>query len=119
MLKIIIGILTTLAILTSTLNAQEHPKNPTLPKLGAPYSWQTMPMICGPGNTVHDNLTNQGFKPVNVSLGRADAEPQGEPKFMITYYVSTNGNSTAVTMNIPTSSDTCLLYITHDLTIID
>jgi hypothetical protein len=119
MTKTILGILTALALLTSTLTAQEPSKNPTLPNLGPPYVWQTMPMICAPENTIHNDLTRQGFKPVNISLGRKDAHPEGEPVFMITYYVSTNGFSTAATMNIPTSDDTCLLYVTHNLVIVD
>lgn len=119
MTKTILGILTALALCTSTLTAQEPSKNPTLPNLGPPYVWQTMPMICAPENTIHNDLTRQGFKPVNLSLGRKDANPQGEPVFMITYYVSTNGFSTAATMNIPTSTDTCLLFVSHDLVIVD
>jgi len=122
MLKLLWSTLTALLFLTVTLTAQQPTQDPQLgqpqlPPLGGVYGWQSMPMICAPGNTIHNDLTAKGFVAVNMSLGRKDADPKGEPVFMVTYYISMDGNSTAATMNIPTSTDTCLLYVTHDLVI--
>ena len=122
MLKLLWSTLTALLFLTVTLTAQQPTQDPPLgqpqlPPLGGVYGWQSMPMICAPGNTIHNVLTAKGFVAVNMSLGRKDADPKGEPVFMVTYYISMDGNSTAATMNIPTSTDTCLLYVTHDFVI--
>lgn len=117
MLKTILSTLTALLIFTVTLKAQDPTQQPQLPPLEEGFAWQNMPMVCAGGTAIVDGLTQRGFVPVNISLGRRGSDPQGEPVFLITYYISQDGNSTAATMNVPTSTDTCLMYITHDLVI--
>lgn len=100
-----------------TSETPEIPKTPnvTLPALTPGYHWQKLPMICAEGGKIINDLTEKGFVPVNMSLGRKGADPEGEPVFLITYFVGQNLSSTAATMNIPVSEDTCLLFLTHDL----
>jgi hypothetical protein len=115
-MKIIISIIA-LLLFTAHVNAEQPTQKPQLPQLGGGYAWQNMPMICGPDNLVLNGLKEQGFIAVNMSLGREGSDPQGQPVFLITYFINQNGNGTAATMNIPTSTDTCLLFVTHDLVI--
>ena len=102
-----------------TSETPETPKTPnaTLPTLTPGYHWQKLPMVCAEGNTIFEELTAKGFVAVNMSLGRTNFDPKGEPVFLLTYFISSDGSSTAATMNVPISEDTCLLFVTHDLTI--
>lgn len=106
-----------LFLLTATLKADQHAPQPRLPQLDNGYAWQNMPMICAGDNQILENLTEQGFTAINMSLGREGADPKGEALFLITYFVNQDMTSTAATMNIPTSTDTCLIFLTHDLVI--
>jgi len=117
MQKIIWSTLIALILLTANLNADHETHQSPLPKLDPGYAWQNMPMICASGNKIINDLSAKGFVPVNMSLGRRDADPQGEPVFLITYFINQDATATAATMNIPVSEDTCLLFLTHDLVV--
>ena len=97
-------------LLTANLMADNH-----IPEdLG--YQWQQIPAMCAPERQVLDDLKAQGFVPVNMSLGRERSDPQGEPVFLVTYFITQDMSGTAATLSIPTSPITCVLFITHDLT---
>lgn len=97
-------------LLTANLMADEHVTKPK------GYHWQQIPAVCGDETMVLKDLAEQGFVPVNMSLGRANSDPQGEPVFLVTYFLQQDMSGTAATITIPTSNDACILYITHDLT---
>ena len=117
MQKIIWSTLIALILLTANLKADHETHQSPLPKLEPGYNWQSMPMVCASGNTIVNDLTAKGFVPVNMSLGRKEASPEGEPMFLVTYFINQDATATAATMNIPISTDTCLLFLTHDLVV--
>ena len=96
-------------LLTANLMADNH-----IPEdLG--YQWQQIPAMCAPERQVLDDLKAQGFVAVNMSLGRERSDPQGEPVFLVTYFVKQDMSGTAATLTIPTSPLACILFVTHDL----
>ena len=97
-------------LLTANLMADEHSPD----DLG--YHWQQIPAMCANETMVLKDLAEQGFVPVNMSLGREGSNPQGEPVFLITYFLKQDMTGSAATITIPTSNNACILYITHDLT---
>ena len=112
--KTVMSIMIALFFMTAVSTAEDSsPQTPNEPR---GYHWQQWGAICGPEARVLEDLTNQGFVPVNMSLGRENSNPNGEPVFLITYFLKQDMTSTAATLTIPTSNDACILYITHDLT---
>ena len=114
MYKTVKSIMVALFFMTAVSTADSTP--PQTPNKPGDYHWQQIPAICGPEARVLEDLTNQGFVPVNMSLGRENSNPNGEPVFLITYFLKQDMTGTAATITIPTSNDACILYITHDLT---
>jgi hypothetical protein len=78
MQKIIWSTLIALILLTANLKADHETHQSPLPKLEPGYNWQSMPMVCASGNTIVNDLTAKGFVPVNMSLGRKEASPEGD-----------------------------------------
>ena len=112
--KTIWSTLLALFLFAGSVTAEDQPQLP-IPEEG--YAWQQMPIICASGDTIVQGLTERGFVPVNMSLGRKGSTPDGEPVFLVTYFLHQDGTGTAATVNIPTSQDTCLMFVTHDLVI--
>ena len=45
------------------------------------------------------------------------ADPNGEPVFMVLYYVNNEGTSTAAVLTMPNDPTACVLYISYDVTL--
>jgi hypothetical protein len=54
--------------------------------------------------------------PVNISLGREGMKANGEPVYMVTYYISKDGTQSAATIDVPDGSERCVLFHSFDLT---
>ena len=76
--------------------------------------WQQIPAVCGPPPEVQRYISDEGFKPVHISLGRESGNSNGEPVYMVTYYE--NEDQTLVTVDIPSAEETCILYHTFNKT---
>ena len=111
--KTVMSIMIALFFMTAVSTAEET--SPGLPNLDQGFHWQNMPMICASDVVILNRLKEQGFVAVNMSLGKMGADPQGEALFMITYFINQEGTSTAAVMNIPSSNDACLIFLTHDV----
>jgi len=114
-MKTLMSIFIALFLSLSATIIQAEDTTPGLPDLDKGFHWQSMPMICASDVAVLNRLKEQGFVAVNMSLGKRGADPQGEALFMITYFINQEGTSTAAVMNIPSSNDACLIFLTHDV----
>ena len=107
MKKIIISLLFSLIAFTASA---DHEKN-----LSSLYMSE-LPGLCGKPEAIQTYLEHYKFVPQNISLGREGMVVDGQPVFMITYYVSEDGTQTTATIDIPSGTERCLMYHTFDLT---
>lgn len=114
-MKTLMSTFVALFLLLSATIIKAEETSPGLPNLDQGFHWQNMPMICASDVAILNRLKEQGFVAVNMSLGKRGADPQGEALFMITYFINQEGTSTAAVMNIPSSNDACLIFLTHDV----
>ena len=126
MLDKIIGAMVGAILLTmSTFAVAEHeganpmpdiPKDyQPAPEVGNQLYWLQMPVICGTSENVLAYLKKNDFTLVNVSVGRERANPEGEPVFIVQYYVDHTYKQSIVVMTTMSGLESCMLYKTFDL----
>ena len=76
---------------------------------------QELPAVCGTQDKVNQYIENNGYIVLNYSLGRANSEKDGEPVFVVTYYVNEDASQSMATVQVPNSDQACILFITYDL----
>jgi len=80
------------------------------------YYFQQIPALCSTSEKIENYLKHYKFKPVSISLGREGMVEGGQPVFMITYYITEDGTQSAVTIDVPSGIERCIMYHTFDLT---
>lgn len=80
--------------------------------------WNQIPAVCGDPKVVQEYIEDKGFEPVHISLGRSGSKPDGEPVYMITYYETKGKDQVLVTVDIPSNVETCILFHTHNKSIV-
>lgn len=123
MLKKLISIIFGIILLMSTAPAlAEHELSGQLPKdfepapeVGPQLYWLQMPVICGVSEDVLLYLKKYNFKLVNVSVGKQKAKEDGEPVFIVQYYVDPTYTQSIVVMTTLNGSESCMLYKSFDL----
>ena len=118
--KIIGTIVGAILITMSTFAVAEEVKPSPLPEIpkenlqGQLY-WLQMPVICGTSDSVLAYIEKNEFTLVNVSVGRDKAKPEGEPVFIVSYYVDPTYTQSLVVMSTMDGMESCMLYTTFDL----
>ena len=107
MKKIIISLLFSLIAFTASADHEENINS---------FYMSELPGLCGRPEAIQTYLEHYKFVPQNISLGREGMVVDGQPVFMITYYVSEDGTQTTATIDIPSGTERCLMYHTFDLT---
>jgi len=78
--------------------------------------WQQVPALCSAPEMIKNYLNHFKFKPQNISLGRERMVKDGQPVYMITYYITEDGTQTTATIDVPSGRESCILFHTFDLT---
>ncbi len=118
--KIIGAIVGAILITMSTFAVAEEVKPSPLPEIpkenlqGQLY-WLQMPVICGTSKSVLAYIEKNEFTLVNVSVGRDKAKPDGEPVFIVSYYVDPTYTQSIVVMSTMSGLESCMLYKSFDL----
>ena len=118
--KIIGTIVGAILITMSTFAVAEEVKPTPLPEIpkenlqGQLY-WLQMPVICGTSDSVLAYIEKNEFTLVNVSVGRDKAKPDGEPVFIVSYYVDPTYTQSIVVMSTMSGLESCMLYKSFDL----
>ena len=118
--KIIGTIVGAILITMSTFAVAEEVKPSPLPEIpkenlqGQLY-WLQMPVICGTSDSVLAYIEKNEFTLVNVSVGRDKAKPEGEPVFIVSYYVDPTYTQSIVVMSTMSGLESCMLYKSFDL----
>lgn len=121
MLKRIISLIFGAVLLTSAVIGAEHtdhemPKDyQPAPDVGPQLYWLQMPVICGTSEDVMSYIEKYQFTLVNVSYGRDKAKPDGNPVFVVMYYVDPSYTQSLVVMTTMNGVESCMLYKSFDL----
>ena len=115
--KIIAAIVGAILITMSTFAVAEESPLPNFPQknLQGQLYWLQMPVICGTSESVLAYIEKNEMTLVNVSVGRDKAKPEGEPVFIVSYYVDPTYTQSLVVMSTMNGMESCMLYKSFDL----
>jgi|TARA_B100001079_G_scaffold101285_1_gene86976 hypothetical protein len=116
-LKLIIFGAVLITMSTFAMAEQETSPLPEMPQdnLQGQFYWLQMPVICGTSESVIAFIEKNEMTLVNVSVGRDRAKPDGEPVFIVSYYVDSTYTQSLVVMSTMDGMESCMLYTTFDL----
>jgi len=116
-LKLIIFGAVLITMSTFAMAEQETSPLPEMPQdnLQGQFYWLQMPVICGTSESVLAFIEKNEMTLVNVSVGRDRAKPDGEPVFIVSYYVDSTYTQSLVVMSTMNGMESCMLYTTFDL----
>ena len=102
---------------TFAMAEQETSPLPEMPQdnLQGQLYWLQMPVICGTSESVLAYIEKNEMTLVNVSVGRDKARPDGEPVFIVSYYVDPTYTISLVVMSTMNGLESCMLYKSFDL----
>ena len=102
-------------ITMSTFAMAEESPLPEMPNEQGQLYWLQMPVICGTSESVLAYIEKNEMTLVNVSVGRDRARPDGEPVFIVSYYVDPTYTISLVVMSTMNGLESCMLYKSFDL----
>jgi len=100
---------------TFAMAEQETSPLPEMPSEQGQLYWLQMPVICGTSESVLAYIEKNEMTLVNVSVGRDRAKPDGEPVFIVSYYVDPTQTISLVVMSTMNGMESCMLYKSFDL----
>tara|TARA_B100002049_G_C15805882_1_gene260837 strand:+ start:151 stop:540 length:390 start_codon:yes stop_codon:yes gene_type:complete len=100
---------------TFAMAEQETSPLPEMPNEQGQLYWLQMPVICGTSESVLAYIEKNEMTLVNVSVGRDRARPDGEPVFIVSYYVDPTQTISLVVMSTMNGMESCMLYKSFDL----
>ena len=100
---------------TFAMAEQETSPLPEMPSEQGQLYWLQMPVICGTSESVLAYIEKNEMTLVNVSVGRDKAKPEGEPVFIVSYYVDPTYTQSLVVMSTMNGMESCMLYKSFDL----
>ena len=109
MKKIAIIVAMLVCLYANFTNAQTYEGDPRL-------YWSNVPVICGITDNVKLYLEENEFVLESFSVGRQGAKQDGQPVYMVTYYVSKKQEQSATTIDVPSQLERCMLFHSFDLT---
>lgn len=73
-----------------------------------------IPIMCGTPKVIESYITDKGFIPVNISVGKQGSKSDGQIVFLITYYINET-LETIATVDTPLNAERCIIFHTFDL----
>ena len=78
--------------------------------------WSNIPVICGTTTDVQDYLIQHKFELSTIAVGRKGARQEGEPVYMVSYYLNEKEKQSISVITSPSGHESCMLYKAFDLT---
>ena len=103
-------LLTIFTLLFTSVAYAEHEADMTK------YYFAQVPALCSTPAVIQKYLDHYEFEPYHLSLGREGMEEDGQPVYMVTYYVSKKQEQSATTIDVPSQLESCMLFHSFDLT---
>ena len=79
------------------------------------FRWLHVPVVCGATEEVQRYIDDNNFKLISMSVGRENANENGDIAYLVTYYINNKGTQTISAITSPTGNETCMLYRSFDL----
>ncbi len=100
---------------TFAMAEQETSPLPEMPSEQGQLYWLQMPVICGTSESVLAYIEKNEMTLVNVSFGRNKSKPDGDPVFVIQYFIDPSYTQSIVVMSTMGGEESCILYKSFDL----
>tara|TARA_B100001093_G_C26307475_1_gene792170 strand:+ start:240 stop:584 length:345 start_codon:yes stop_codon:yes gene_type:complete len=72
--------------------------------------WSQIPVVCGPTEIVNDYLTDHNYELQSLSFGHENADPNGMPVYMVSYFVNKERTEAMSVITAPSGLESCMLY---------
>ena len=99
---------------TSIASAEHKTKPDSNNEFNGMY-WSQLPVICGTNERVEAYLNHYKFELESVSMGRESAKPNGQPVYIVQYYMNKSEGQTISVVSTPGGNESCMLYKSFDL----
>ena len=77
--------------------------------------WSQLPTICGTTEAVNEYLEHNNFILESVSVGKENANAEGSPVYIVTYYINEARDQSMSVITAPSGLESCMLYRSFDL----
>tara|TARA_S200000501_G_scaffold241710_1_gene226470 strand:+ start:1137 stop:1484 length:348 start_codon:yes stop_codon:yes gene_type:complete len=77
--------------------------------------WSQLPTICGTTEAVNEYLEHNKFILESVSVGKENANAEGSPVYIVTYYINEARDQSMSVITAPSGLESCMLYRSFDL----
>ena len=110
-----------LVILLFAFAGKVYAQNPSTPGMGSDNEfgpglyWSHIPAICGVSGIVNEYLQEHKFILENMSVGRRGATEDGQPVYMVSYFINEDKTQTIAVITSPTGHESCMMYKSFDL----
>ena len=76
---------------------------------------RSVPAVCGSPDAVASYIDRKELLPLNISFGKEGGVNEGKIVYIITYYVNEEASESLASVNVPDTTETCILYHTYDM----
>ena len=108
MKKIAIIVAMLVCLYANFTNAQTYEGDPRL-------YWSNVPVICGITDNVKLYLEENEFVLESFSVGRQGAKPDGQPVYMVSYFLNKELKQSIAVITSPSGHESCMMYKSFDL----
>ena len=108
MKKIAIIVAMLVCLYANFTNAQTYEGDPRL-------YWSNVPVICGITDNVKLYLEEHDFKIESYSVGRQGAKTDGEPVYIVSYFLNKEKTESIAVITSPSGHESCMMYKSFDL----
>tara|TARA_A100001015_G_scaffold105886_1_gene117559 strand:- start:187 stop:534 length:348 start_codon:yes stop_codon:yes gene_type:complete len=77
--------------------------------------WSQLPTICGTTEAVNEYLEHNKFILESVSVGKENANAEGSPVYIVTYYINEARDQSMSVITAPSGLESCMLYRSFEL----
>ena len=108
MKKIAIIVAMLVCLYANFTNAQTYEGDPRL-------YWSNVPVICGITDNVKLYLEENEFVLESFSVGRQGAKQDGQPVYMVSYFLNKEKEQSIAVITSPSEHESCMMYKSFDL----
>ncbi|NBP55147.1 hypothetical protein EBU71_01165 [bacterium] len=79
------------------------------------FYFDVIPTICAPTTQLYDHIISQGWKEKFAYVGKQDANPNGNPIFLVSHFTKLiNGKESILSVISVPDGESCIVYTAFD-----